>query len=92
MAFEKGDWVAYRNGHGRRGCGYEGDGVVDYVQEQDGGDLLLLEDQDGMGTGIRVLASDCRPSDAPLIAARAKLAATIGRYQGPRPRGDKNAP
>ncbi len=60
MPFKKGDRVAYQNGHGRHGDGYEGDGVIEYVQAKDGDDLLFLEDHDGIGSGIKVLASDCK--------------------------------
>lgn len=82
--FKKGDWVAFENGHGRRGAGYEGDGVVEYVQEMASGDLLWLEEGNVAGSRIKVLASDCRPSQAPLIAARAQLAASIARYHAAR--------
>ena len=59
MAFKKGDRVAYQNGNGLKGGGYAGVGVVKYVREQDGGDLLFLEDHAGIGSGINVLAKDC---------------------------------
>lgn len=64
MRFKKGGRVVFQNGNGLKGGGYEGKGIVRYVREQDGGDLLFLEDHAGIGSGIKVWAKDCEKSGA----------------------------